>query len=251
MPVKRSITTVTLILVLLFSLSLSVQSVNANPVFVPPITVNSPENNVVYSTNEIPLSFAFTHAYHNYSGFSYSLDGNELIDTNQSSTLKILSSGSHVLAIYGNSSSEKYGSNHALLDIVYFSAVYSTAWLLYGLVMTVFVLALALLVYFGRMRLINRLKAKKKLSFWLGLLSFLFFTFVVFIPFFWDWSQNYLFPKFPSELEISPVFYIATSIPFMFMGMFLMWFGTRKGEGFESKIKRILGDKQTKGVRGL
>jgi hypothetical protein len=246
MSVKHSVTIVTVALMILFSLSLNVQSVYANPVFVSPINISSPKNNAVYPTNEVPFSFAVTNAHHTYTGFFYSLDGNEPRETNQSSILTNLSSGSHILVIYGNSSSEKYGSDHELLDTVYFNTVYSTPWLTFGLIMTISILTFAVLVYLGRRRLINRLKAEKKLSFWLGLLSFLFFTCIGFLPSFWHWSEEYLFPKFPAKLEVSPLLSIIISIPFMCMGLFLMWFGTRKGESFERKIKKILEDNHGK-----
>ncbi len=233
---KRSFAVATISLALLLSLSLGLPSVSANPIFVPPIKVNSPESNRIYPTNQVTLNFTVTYAYHNYTGFSYSLDGKEPRETNQSSVLANLPSGSHKLIIYGNSSSEKYGSDHELLDIVYFSTSYSPALLTFGLMLTVCIATLTPLLFFGRKRIANRLKAEKRSSFWLGLLCFLFFTFLVFLPSLWHWTNDYLFPRFPSGIEISPLFNITLSVPFMCLGLFLMWFGTRRWK--ESPNKR-------------
>ena len=232
----------TMFLALLLSLTLGVQMVSANPVFAPPIKVNSPENNKIYPSNQVALNFTVINAYHNYMSFSYSLDGKDPIDTNQSCVLTNLPSGSHTLIIYGNSTEDTYWGGHELLGIVYFSTTYSTAWLTFGLILGASIVVLSLLIFFGRRRIATRLKNAKKFSFWLGLVGFLFFTCFVFIPSFWHWANEYLFPQFPIEHEVSPVFGFIFSVPFMVLGLFLMWVGTRKGKSrFDAKANQVLG----------
>ena len=232
----------TVFLALLLSLTLAVQMVSANPLFSPPIKVNSPENDKIYPSNQVPLNFSVMNAYPNYTSFSYSLDGKEPQNTNQSCVLTNLPSGSHTLIIYGNSTEDTYWGGHELLDIVYFSTTYSTAGLTFGLILATSLATLSLLIFFGRKRIATRLKREKKFSFWLGLVGFLFFTCFVFIPSFWHWANEYLFPHFPNELEVSPIFGFIFSLPFMALGLVLMWVGTRKGKSrFDTKANQVLG----------
>jgi hypothetical protein len=218
-----------LIFMLLLSLNSGAQIVSANPISVPSINVNSPENNKIYSSNQITLNFT-VNGVRNYTSFSYSLDGQEPIDTNKSGVLTNLPSGSHTLKIYGNAYDDTYWNGHELLSIVYFSTIYSTAWVTFTLILTASLATLSLLIFFGRKRIAARLKREKGPIFWLGLLCFLFFTCLVFIPSFGHLANDYLFPKFPVEFEVSPTFGIMISIPFMAIGLLLMYFGTRKNK---------------------
>ena len=238
---KKSALIATVTLVLLLSLTFGAQMVSANPISIPPINVNSPENNKIYASNQVELNFTVRDAHRNYTSFSYSLDGQKLIDTNQSCFLTNLPSGSHTLIIYGNATDDTYWNGHELLSIVYFSTIYSTALLTFTPILTASLAILSLLLFFGRKRIVTRLKRPKKFSLWLGLLSFLFFTVFVFIPSFWNWADDYLFPRFPVEIRVSPIFGIFGSTPFMILGLLLMWFGTRKGKSrFDSKVNEIL-----------
>ena len=229
----------TVILMLFLSLNSGVQMVSANPISLPPINVNSPENNKIYSSNQVTLNFTVI-GYRNYTSFSYSLDGQEPIDTNKSGVLTNLPPGSHTLIIYGNATDDTYWNGHELLNIVYFSTIYSTAWLTFTLILTVSLATLSLLIFFRRKQIATRLKQEKKFSFWLGLPCFLFFTCLVFIPSFWHWANDYLFPRFPVEIESSPIFGIIISIPFMVIGLLLMYFGTRKNKSHFDTIKKSL-----------
>jgi hypothetical protein len=237
---KQSTVAAIAILVLLLSVTFGIMLVSANPISVPPIKVSSPENNKIYPSNQALLSFSVTNANENFSSFYYSLDGKEPVYTNQSCVLTNLPSGSHNLIIYGNSTDHPYWKGHELLYIVYFSTIYSTAWLTFALILTVNLVSLYFLIFFGRKRIANRLKSEKKISFWLGLPCFLFFSLFVFIPSFWTWAYRYLFPHFPVGMEESPIFGIMFSIPFMALGLLLMLFGTRSGKSrFDSKIKEL------------
>jgi hypothetical protein len=238
---KQSALIAAVILTLLLSLNSGVQMVSANPISLPFINVNSPENNKIYSSNQVTLNFTVIDTHRNYTSFSYSLDGQEPIDTNKSGVLTNLPSGSHTLKIYGNATDDAYWNGHELLNIVYFSTIYSTAWLTFALILAVSLATLSLLIFFGRKRIAARLKREKKFSFWLGVLCFLFFTCLVFVPSFWHWANDYLFPRFPVGLQDSPIFGIIISIPFMVIGLLLMLFGTRKNKSrFDSKINQIL-----------
>jgi hypothetical protein len=55
----------TVILALILSLTFEAQLVSANPMFPPSIKVNSPENNKIYPSNLVPLSFTVVNAYSN------------------------------------------------------------------------------------------------------------------------------------------------------------------------------------------
>jgi len=238
---KKSALIATVTLLLLLSLTFGAQMVSANPIAIPPINVSSPENNKIYTSNQVELNFTVRDAHRNYTSFSYSLDRQNPIDTNQSCVLTNLLSGSHTLIIYGNATDDTYWNGHELLSIVYFSTIYSTAWLTFTPILTASLAILSLLLFFGRKRIGTRLKRPKKFSFWLGLLCFLFFTVVVFIPSLWNWADDYLFPRFPVGLQVSPIFGIFGSTPFMILGLLLMWFGTRKGKSrFDSKVNEIL-----------
>lgn len=116
---KQSTVAAIAILALLLSVTFGILLVSANPISVPSIKVSSPENNKIYPSNQVLLSFAVRYANDNFSSFSYSLDGQEPVNTNQSCVLTNLSSGSHTLIIYGNSTDNPYWKGHELLYIVY------------------------------------------------------------------------------------------------------------------------------------
>jgi len=104
----------TLVVTLLFSAVVGVVSVNlakADPIN-EDIIVSSPQEGTIYNSTEVPLRFSLLpmpdinwsedDIYgHNYTSFSYSVDGHEFVETNGSTTLSGLSGGSHILEIYG------------------------------------------------------------------------------------------------------------------------------------------------------
>ena len=218
------------ILALSLSLTFESQIVSANPISLPTIKVYSPENNKVYPSNQIVLNFTVMIPEANFSSFSYSLDGQEPRGTNQSCVITNLASGSHTLIIYGNDTSHSYLNGREPLDVVYFSTVYSTTWLVFSLTLAASTVAFLLLVFIRGKSIVARLKREKTASFWLGLICFIFFTGLLFIPSVWQLTNESLFPQYHRETVAytNPLVFIIVSTLFMITGCFMMWFGTQK-----------------------
>jgi len=216
---------------------------SANPISMPLVVVDSPQNNQIYPTTHVQLKFGLSpYAYYNFSSFAYSLDGQPTKATDGNTVLTDLAAGSHTLIIYGNSTHQNdYNSynthNDMVLAIVYFSIVYSTAWITFGLTLFAAFSVTSLVLFTNRRQLVNRFKAKKTLSFWFGLTCFLFAS-LLFIANGWGMASNYLFPYYPHRLEVilfSPVLVFAGGIVFMGLGVGMMALGTKERKGLLKK----------------
>src|SRR4030043_327739 len=97
-------TVIPIILGLLLSLVAGVVGLaSANPISMPLVVVDSPQNNQIYATTQVQLKFALSpYAYYNFSSFAYSLDGQPTKATDGTTVLTNLAAGSHTLTIYGN-----------------------------------------------------------------------------------------------------------------------------------------------------
>jgi hypothetical protein len=133
MALDRRLLTVVAVLVLLASLAFSEQAVSlarANPLMPPLVRVDSPQNNKIYPSNDVPLIFIVIPSNTIIlTSFTYSIDGQEPKATNGSTALTNLAAESHKLTIYGKgfyaySSNQTYES---VADVVYFSTGYSSA----------------------------------------------------------------------------------------------------------------------------
>jgi hypothetical protein len=232
------------VLTLLLTLTVGMQflsSALANPIPVPLIRVYSPQNNKIYSSNDVQLNFTeavFPNTGISVSSFGYSLDGKPIESTNGSTILAGLSSGSHTLTIYGTvtySLGNEVHENNSTLAIVYFSTSYSTAWIVFSISMAVAIFFGSLILLFKRRQFVSALKGRKTFSFWLGLVCFLFFAILVFAPATWQAANDYLFPYYPHGMTVMlfPDGGITFGLIFMVIGWFLMRRGTRKNQTVE------------------
>jgi hypothetical protein len=210
-----------------------VKIAKANPLPPPLIRVNSPQNNKIYSSNEVQLNFTqIPNTDINLTSFAYSLDGQAREATNGSSILTGLSYGSHTLAIYGNGTYLIGNNTHeynSTLAIVYFSTFFSTSWVVVTIVLAA-VICTGLLIYFKKRRqLATALKGKKTASFWVGLFVFSFFAALVFFPSVWQMVSDYLFPYYP-HYGISGFLGYGVVFGFIFMciGWYMMRLGAKK-----------------------
>jgi hypothetical protein len=198
----------------------------ANPIPPPLIWVNSPQNYKIYSSNEVELNITvIPDTSISLTSFSFSLDGQETQATNGSTTLTNLSYGSHTLEIYGNNT-----YSYSTLAIVYFSTVYSTSWVVFTIVLVATVSIVLLLLLKKRRQIVAALKGKKTAGFWTGLVCFVFFAILFFIPAIWIAASDYLFPHYPNSLStnIYPNSGILIGLIFMCTGLYLMRRGTKK-----------------------
>jgi hypothetical protein len=230
-------TVIPIILALFLSLIAGVVGLaSANPILMPLVVVDSPQNNQIYATTQVQLKFALSpYAYYNFSSFAYSLDGQPTKATDGNTVLTNLAAGSHTLTIYGNGTYQSdYNAytthNDLVLAIVYFSVVYSTAWVTFGLILFAAFSVTSLVLFTNRRQLASRFKAKKTLSFWFGLTCFLFAS-LFFIANGWGMASNYLFPYYPHRLEVilfSPVLFFIGGMVFMVLGVGMMVLGTKE-----------------------
>jgi hypothetical protein len=217
------------VMVALLALAMLVVGVSAD-CSPPIIIVDSPQNNHVYSSNDaIALNFSLQpNSGYIFTSYSYNIDGQPLQTTNSTSVISGLSTGSHTLRIYGNGSWHgAFGDERILLEIVYFSVGYSTAIVNFTVDLAAFLAFVFLALFVGRKRLIARLKQKKQLSFWFGLMI-LTFGAILFFPSAWWFLKLYIFPfNFHGLVAIPfiPMVYGAFILTF---GLILTIFGTRK-----------------------
>jgi hypothetical protein len=231
-PKKTVIPVLMLLLVLLAGI---VELVAANPVPSPLVIVDSPHNNQIYPTNTVQLAFTKApYEYYNFSSYSYSLDGQPAKPTDGNTVLTNLAAGSHTLTIYGSityqTGSQNYTDNDLTLAQVYFSTVYSTAWVTFGLILTAFISVVSLVLFTNGRQLASRLKTKKTGIFWLGLACFLLVS-IVLIAFVGGMASDYLFPYYPHRLEVilvSPVIGSIVCSVFLGLGFGMMALGTRE-----------------------
>ena len=228
------------ILTLLLTLvACSVEAAEANPILLPFVLVELPQNNQIYPSNTVQLVFTRSpyNDYCNFSSYSYSLDGQPAKPTDGNNVLTDLVAGSHTLTIYGDGTYQNnYNAytthNDMVLAIVYFSTVYSPQWVTFGVILISAISVVSLALFTNRRQLASRLKAKKTLRFWVGLTFFLLSS-VVFIAFAWAMASNYLFPYYPYRLEVilvSPVLGFIVGLIFMGLGVGMMALGTKKGK---------------------
>ncbi len=110
---KKIVITIILLFTILTSTVLGIfDLVKANPIE-NDIIVDSPLEDTIYNSTEVALKFRVMDQYqtnytypndvygHNFTSFSYSLDGHQFIETNGESILRDLTNGSHTLKIYG------------------------------------------------------------------------------------------------------------------------------------------------------
>jgi hypothetical protein len=206
------------------------------PAFANPMAPNmyeftSPENNKVYSSNNVEATISdYNYGYYNSPKVSYVLDNQAPVELNGTSfTLTNLSSGSHVLTLYANE-----GNGADYVDKVYFSVYYSTNMLLFivGFAVATAVVSAGFLI--KREQVITRLRNKKSAVFWMGL-AFFTIGILAFVPLAWE-TMNYFgvptyrtpFIFFVFFLDVSTIISVGLAIG----GFFLMLRGTRK-KGFE------------------
>jgi hypothetical protein len=233
----------TIILALLLSLVVGVMVVKvafANPIESPLIQVNSPQNNKIYSSNDIQLDFtALPNTGYNFTSFAYSLDGQAAKATNGSTILTNLSYGSHTLIIYGTGTykigNNTFEHNDTVVAMVYFDALFSTSWVVFTIIL-IAVIAIGLLIFFNKRRqLITRLKGKKTVSFWFGLLCFLFSATLFFVPSVWQMADDYLFPHYPQGISVFPGYGIIFGLVFMGIGFYMMMLGTQESRNLRKR----------------
>lgn len=218
----------------IIAIALVTVGVMANPIPTPLITVESPKNNIVYSSNNVSLIFSHVPAPdHNFTSFSYSLDDQAEQNTDGNTVLTNLTPGSHVLEVYGdiawyswpNWTVDHHNENY-LLTIVYFSVSYSTAWANFAIVSTAIIGLFSLALFINRRQLIVRLKGEKTGIFWIGLTFAIISSFIL-IPSLWWHLNRYLFPSYPPRLAISLFPFLIFSLIFMGISVTLMVAGSR------------------------
>lgn len=241
----KTLLTAIIISALLTSVVAGAQAVSfamANPLSPPLIRVYSPENNKIYSSNDVQLNFTIIPTTGiNLTSFAYSLDGQATKATNETTILTGLSYGSHTLTIYGTftypvgNSIQEYNST---LEIIYFSTFYSTSWIIFTIILLV-AIAIGLLIFFKKRRqLVAALKGKKTVSFWVGLACFVFFATLFFVPAMWQMANDYLFPHYPKSIIGFPNLGAILGLIFMGIGWYLMRLGTKKQQNLEKENKK-------------
>lgn len=235
---KKALLTAIIISALLASIvagMLVVKVAKANPLSPPLIRVYSPQNNKIYSSNEVQLNFTvIPNTGVNLTSFAYSLDGQATKATNGSTILTGLSSGSHALTIYGNFTYpfQDYNSD---LETIYFSTIYSPSLVTFAIILLA-AFAIILVIFFKkRKQLIAALKRKKTASFWVGLACFLFFAILFFVPGVGQFVNDYLFPHYPKDMSDGALFGTIIGLVFMVTGWYLMRRGTKKQQNLEGK----------------
>ncbi len=220
------------ILAIVLVMSSVVGEAVANPITPPMVVVATPQNNHVYPQNSVWLNFTVLPIAikdFNFSSFSYSLDGQAAQTTDGATLLTNLPSGSHTLAIYGKAGYGYWKDKDMLLDVLYFSTNYSTAWVGFIVVLLATSVPMSVGLFVNRRAVAGRLRQKKTGSFWVGLACFLFFAVFVFGPSIWQLTNKYLFPLYGhGALAISTVPGAIFGLILMVVGFLLMVMGTRQ-----------------------
>lgn len=142
-------------------------TVLANPLPGPNLNVTSPQDNKIYSSNNIQLDFTvLPNIDEKYTSFSYILDGQQPQETDGSTILTGLSEGSHTLQIHGNTTymdGDSVVEYSPVLAIIHFSIAYSTSWIVLTIV-TVAAFSMILLVFVIKRRQLLRAGKGKKTS---------------------------------------------------------------------------------------
>ena len=199
------------------------------------VTINSPQNNKIYPSNSVTLSFnpLQDSPAVNFVSFSYVLDGQAALVTKGSTVLSSLSAGSHTLTLYGTYSYQGENQTYTnVVAVVYFSTIYSTAWLVFAASVLAVTLAIGLPLLIWRRQIISGFKRQKKQRFWVGF-AILFLATLMFVPSILFFANAYLYPYYSFELMIdlfsdSFVDILIVLLFFMVVGILLMIFGTKK-----------------------
>ncbi len=237
----------TLLVALMFLLlALTISSAAANPIVPSMIEVTSPQNNKIYPSSDIELTFIVMPDY-NLTVATYSLDGQAAKPANGSTHLSDLPSGFHKITIYGTYTftdrwtNSTYHYENTILQTVHFSINYNPNQITFAATVSALLVVVCTVTFIGRRRLVRRLKGEKTGVFWLGLVCLVFFAFVLFGPVAWQMLADYLFPKpyYPRGMVLSPFPYLLLGVFFMGVGVVMMAFGSRQS-------KRLVGQQESK-----
>ena len=142
--ILKTKTTKTLLITLLISVFASTLIINlgrANPIAVPIIEVQSPQNKL-YNLNKIELIFLAPSIVlpenRSFSSFSYSIDGFREVPIDGNTTITGLSWGSHSVVVYGEDDLGYVESSQT----VYFDVIFSTTWIIILIVLLIAILGL-------------------------------------------------------------------------------------------------------------
>ncbi len=228
---NRAFAIAAIVLALLLSLTL-VEVALANPIIDPLVIVESPQNNQIYPSNTVQLNFTAIGGF-NYTAYYYVLDEQSPKTTNGISTLNDLTPGTHTLKIYGNGSwtsqpnNITHVQNDVLVDFVYFSTYFSTAWVVFSIILALVVI-IALILFTKRRQIATALRREKNAFFYDGIILLLFGT-IVCVLFAGQVANNYLFPHWPLKaLSLNPNIPFTVSLIVMSAGLLLIWLGIRK-----------------------
>jgi hypothetical protein len=210
----------------------------ANPLPAPMIEVTSPQNNKIYPSNSVQLNFtALPTSGYNFTSFSYNLDGQAQQPTGGNTLLSGLASGSHILKIYGNRTYQNSTrlQNDMLLQIVYFSTDYWTAWVVFTAMFAAVMVLTSFIFYANRVSLARKLRAKKNGRFWIGLILVIFFGGVVLGSSIWHSASDYFFPYYPHGLVVSTIPDFIFGLIFTSVGLLMMAKGTAQQSATEEE----------------
>jgi hypothetical protein len=218
-------------IITLFLIVICIDLISANPLPMPLVNIHSPQNNQIFQSDSVQLSF--TPVAENCTSFSYALDDQPSLTTDGNTLLTNLSWGSHKLTIYANQTFRAMGfveeGKNMVASIVYFSVVYSNALLMVLAIVLPTIIIISLLLLFMRRKIAARLRHQKGLVFWFGTFMFGSSTFV-FLLYSWFVVSDYLFPYWPKGITIVPPYWLFSTVCFAFIGVGLamMWLGTQK-----------------------
>lgn len=232
--VDKRQTVLVVILTLLLSLAFAstvFKVVAADPIPEWFVQVNSPQNDKIYPSNTVEVNFVVTpNSELAYSSFTYSIDGQAAKPTNGNTVLTDLPSGSHTLTIYGTGNwSTTQVFSDTPVAVIYFSTVYSTAWVELSAISVAAIAAIGLFLFWKHKQIAARFKGEKTGSFWGGLTLFLLFT-ALFIPSAWGITYNALFPRYSFGMITSPQLvdaFLVIILVFMAVGVLLMVHGSK------------------------
>jgi hypothetical protein len=113
-----------------------------------------------------------------------------------------------------------------LLQIVYFSTEYSTAWTVFTVVFVAVTILSSFILYANHVSLARKLRAEKTGSFWMGLFLVIFIGGVFLGSPIWKLTNDYLFPYYPRGIAVSPVPILIVGLLFTGAGLVMMAIGT-------------------------
>lgn len=230
---KRTVSTLILVsalLIIVLTGTFTFNSVQANPIPIKYIIIDSPSDNNVYFSTTIPLNFTvLPDPEMNFSSLEYSLDGNLRVTYNGSAALTGLSYGSHTLTVYGIFTHITHNQTYGPYEEVsqaYFGVGFTTEWIVVSSVLLAFVCSGLLL----RKRLINAFRGKKTGLFWFGVIWVLFFAAVTSLPLY-EILTHYLYPHYSPFLLFSyssNLIGAALGVGFMLVGFYFMKISIKK-----------------------